>query len=181
MQFADEPLPGVRRVILKKFEDARGNFVKTFSAALYAQHGENFELCEEFYSMSKKNVIRGMHFQLPPHDHAKIVYCAVGAVDDVLLDLRNGEGYGRTAVIRLSAELPQLLIIPTGIAHGFKSLSDNSLMIYKTTTEHSPEHDSGIRWDSFCFDWNLDNPTISDRDRRHPSLGEFTSPFQFRP
>ncbi|NUZ08202.1 dTDP-4-dehydrorhamnose 3,5-epimerase family protein [Piscinibacter koreensis] len=183
MEFADELLPGARFVRLKRFDDARGSFVKTFSRSLFEAAiagmpgGEPFELSEEFYSTSARDVIRGMHFQVPPHDHVKLVYCASGAVLDVLVDLRRGPGYGKVASVRLDAAAPSLLVIPKGVAHGFRSLTDDSLMVYKTSTEHSPAHDQGIRWDSLDFAWDCPAPVISARDRAHPPLAEFESPF----
>jgi dTDP-4-dehydrorhamnose 3,5-epimerase/CDP-3, 6-dideoxy-D-glycero-D-glycero-4-hexulose-5-epimerase len=183
MQFEKELLPGAWSVRLKRFEDARGSFVKTyarsaFDAALATSGGEPaFDWREEFYSLSNRDVVRGMHFQLPPHDHVKLVYCAAGAVLDVLLDLRAGPGYGRAASIRLDAEDPRLLVIPRGVAHGFLSLSDGSLMVYKTSTEHVPSHDAGVRFESFGFDWGCATPVLSERDRLHPAFADFVSPF----
>ncbi len=177
MDFTSELLPGVRHVKLRQFGDLRGSFVKTYARSVFDANGEPFDLREEFYSFSHKDVIRGMHFQLPPHDHVKLVYCPVGTVLDVLVDLRAGPGQGRVASVVLSGDEPAILCIPTGIAHGFKSLSDNSLMVYKTSTEHAPSHDTGIRWDSIGFDWSVDAPIVSARDAAHVTLADFVSPF----
>jgi len=173
MQFSVELLPGAPLVKLRRIGDLRGSFVKTYARSIFESHGEAFDLREEFYSVSHKDVIRGMHFQLPPHDHVKLVYCPVGAVLDVLVDLRPGPGAGRVATTVLGADEPAILVIPKGVAHGFKALRDESLMVYKTSTEHAPSHDAGIRWDSFGFDWQCSSPVISDRDRTHPGLAEF--------
>jgi len=177
MQFSEEILPGAWLVTLKRFVDLRGTFVKTFAHTLFEQNETCFEMREEFYSVSNKDVIRGMHFQLPPHDHVKLVYCPVGAVEDVLLDLRSGPGYGKVARVHLSGDLPSLVFIPKGIAHGFRALVDGSLMVYKTSTEHAPMADAGIRWASFGHDWDLDQPILSNRDRQHPTLDDFLTPF----
>lgn len=177
MEFFDEPLPGALRVRLKRLPDARGCFVKTYSHSVFTAAGVDFDCREEYYSISKKDTVRGMHFQLPPHDHAKIGYCAAGAVEDVLVDLRSGPGYGKFCSFLLSADEPSLIIIPKGLAHGFKSLTDGSIMVYKASSEYAPQHDTGICWDSFGFNWDLDSPVISDRDRKHPSLSEFVTPF----
>lgn len=185
MQFDKELLPSTWLVNLKRFEDARGSFVKTYACSVFDAAlprtgglGESaFDFREEFYSLSNKNVVRGMHFQLPPHDHVKLVYCAVGAVQDVLLDLRKGPGFGRSVAVRLDADTPQLLFIPKGIAHGFVSLCDSSLMVYKTSTEHTPSHDAGVRFDSFGHDWGCELPILSVRDQNHPSFADFVSPF----
>lgn len=172
-----ELLPQTWLLDRPRFEDHRGVFVKTMSRSLFAEMELPLEFAEEFYSVSRKDVIRGMHFQVPPVDHVKLVYCAVGAVRDVLLDLRRGAGYGRVASVTLSAEAPQVLIVPKGVAHGFRSLTDGSLLVYKTSTEHSPSHDTGVRWDSFGFDWGAGQPILSDRDRAHQRFPEFETPF----
>ena len=177
MEFKRELLPGVAHVTLRRLGDARGSFVKTYSRNAFDANGEDLDFREEFYSFSHKDVIRGMHVQLPPHDHMKVVYCALGAVLDVLVDLRRGPGQGRVASVVLSGDQPSLLVIPRGVAHGFKSLRDESLMIYKTSTEHAPTHDVGIRWDSFGFDWDCSAPLLSGRDAEHPALSDFVSPF----
>lgn len=177
MEFTRELLPGVRLVSLRKFSDQRGSFVKTFAKSVFDGNGEVFDFREEFYSFSYKDVVRGMHFQLPPHDHVKLVYCAAGAVLDVLVDLRRGPGQGRVASVVLNGDDPAILVIPSGIAHGFKSLQHNSLMVYKTSTEHAPSHDAGLRWDSIGFDWSINSPIVSARDAMHPTLAQFESPF----
>ncbi|MDE2395199.1 MAG: dTDP-4-dehydrorhamnose 3,5-epimerase family protein [Burkholderiales bacterium] len=176
-------LPGAWLVRLDRFEDARGVFVKTYARSafesLLAARGAQgpFDMMEEFYSVSHKNVVRGMHFQVPPHDQAKIVYCVAGAVRDVLVDLRKGPGFGRHASVVLDAGDPQLLLIPKGVGHGFMSLADASVLVYKTSTEHAPSHDAGIRYDSFGFDWGGAAPILSERDRNHPRLADYVSPF----
>lgn len=177
VKFLEEPLPGTFRISLKHSADDRGVFVKTFARTAYEAQRIPFDFREEFYSVSRKNVIRGMHFQLPPHDHDKIVFCPVGAVEDVLLDLRAGSSYGAVRSFILRADEPEALFIPTGIAHGFKSLANGSLVVYKTSAEYAPEHDAGISWDSFGYDWKLDAPIMSARDRKHQSFGSFSSPF----
>jgi len=177
MEMVKELLPGCVLLQPKKFEDHRGYFVKTYHEGLCAALGVNLDIREEFYSISHKNVMRGMHFQLPPHAHDKLVYCTRGAVRDVLLDLRGGEGYGRVASAELTGANGQLIFIPKGIAHGFVALTDEALMLYKTSTVHAPESDSGIRWDSFGFDWGVNQPIISARDKQHSAFSDFASPF----
>ncbi len=177
MQFGEQILPGAHRVVLKKLSDLRGDFVKTYARSVYAAAGVAFESGEEYYSVSHKDVVRGMHFQTPPHDHAKIVYCVAGAVEDVLLDLRQGPGFGKFVSVTLSAQSPELILAPKGIAHGFRALTDGSIMVYKTSTEYAPHNDRGIRWDSFGFDWHCAAPVVSERDRGHPAFADFQSPF----
>lgn len=177
MELITELLPGCFLLQPKRFEDQRGCLVKTYHQGIYAALGVHLEIREEFYSISHKNVVRGMHFQLPPHGHDKLVYCTRGAVRDVLLDLRQGTDYGRVASAELTGENGQLIFIPKGIAHGFAALMDETLMLYKTSTVHAPEADCGIRWDSFGFDWRLAEPIISARDQQHSVFADFVSPF----
>jgi dTDP-4-dehydrorhamnose 3,5-epimerase len=160
--------------------DDRGQFVKTFHWASLAEHGLKFELREEFYTISCRHVLRGMHFQLPPHDHQKLVCCLHGSALDVLIDLRkDSPAFGQHLSLELHATSPRLVWVPRGVAHGFLSLEDNTHMLYKTDHAHAPSHDAGIRWDSFGFDWPtpVDELIISPRDRGHPPLVEFSSPF----
>ena len=177
MAYTDEILPMTWHVRLDKFEDARGSFIKTYTPHLFREYGGAFEMREEFYTVSKKDVIRGMHFQMPPDDHIKVVICTFGSAKDVLLDLRPGKGYGQSVDIHLSAEEPSLLFIPKGIAHGFRSLEDNTVIVYKTSTEYVPESDAGILWSSFGYDWGSGVPIISERDQAHPRFDDFKTPF----
>ena len=173
------PLPGVILFDLPDFKDGRGRFVKTYQTPWLETRGINMMIREEFYSLSAKGVLRGMHFQVPPADHQKIVTCTAGRVLDVLLDLRRGLHYGRHWSIELDGDRPQSMLIPKGIAHGFLSLTDASCMVYKVDAEHAPQHDRGIAWDSFGFDWPADVQVsqMSERDQRHPAMHDFQSPF----
>ena len=160
------------------FSDQRGAFIKTYHEEAWHEAGINFTMKEEYYSTSRQGVLRGMHFQSPPEDHAKMVFCPRGRVLDVLLDLRrNSPTYGQSASMELSAENRMILIIPTGIAHGFLSKEDQSIMVYKTSSMHSHTHDAGIRWDSFGFGWGQDISVISERDAAFPALADFSTPF----
>lgn len=159
-------------------EDERGTFVKTFNAERFAEFGLQTEWREEYYSSSRKGVIRGMHFQTPPYDHEKLVYCLSGKVLDVILDLRSASRtYGRYISIALDANKGHGMFIPKGMAHGFLALTENVLMAYKVATTYAPQNDAGIRWDSFGCDWGVNNPIISTRDNKHPFLEDFISPF----
>ena len=159
-------------------EDERGIFVKTFHAERFAELGLPIDWREEYYSSSRKSVLRGMHFQTPPHDHEKLVYCLQGRVLDVVVDLRRASPtFGKHVAIQLNAERGNGLMISKGMAHGFLALSDDVLMAYKVTTVYSPSNDKGIRWDSFGAQWGISQPIISARDAGHPALSEFVSPF----
>jgi dTDP-4-dehydrorhamnose 3,5-epimerase/CDP-3, 6-dideoxy-D-glycero-D-glycero-4-hexulose-5-epimerase len=175
-----EILPGCFLLQPARVEDHRGAFVKTFHEELFRELGLRFETREEFYSISRKNVLRGMHFQAPPHDHEKLVYCLRGRVLDVVLDLREGPGFGRAACVELSGENRMEAFIPRGVAHGFLALSDEAQLLYKTSSVHAPAFDMGVRWDGFGFDWGVRDPIVSPRDNAHPTLAAFNTPFTSR-
>ena len=166
-----ELLPIVRK-------DSRGSFVKTFHIDAFVELGLETDFKEEYHSESVKNVLRGMHFQTPPADHVKLVSCTAGAVKDVVVDLRkNSATFGKHCVFELTAEKNNMLYIPKGLAHGFLTLSERATMVYKVTSVYSPEHDKGVLWSSCGIDWQCDTPILSERDKKHPSLAEFDSPF----
>jgi len=172
MNFIKTKLDGVFEIINSKFEDHRGSFVKTFNKEIFYENGLNYDFKESFYSVSKQNVLRGMHFQLPPHDHAKLVYVVDGDVLDVVLDIRKGSPtYGSYFSTRLSSKNAKSLYIDKGFAHGFLTLSTSATVVYLTSTGHAPKYDAGVRWDSFGFDWNgIQNPVTSIRDSSFDAL-----------
>jgi dTDP-4-dehydrorhamnose 3,5-epimerase len=173
-------IPGCLELVLKPFKDERGTFVKTFRQDLFAEQGLTTLFAEEYYSISQHGVLRGLHFQSPPMDHIKVVYCISGAVLDAVLDLRKGSPtYGRYELFELNAEKANMLYIPAGLAHGFYVTSNHAVMLYKVTTVYSPQLDAGIRWDSAGIPWPDTHPIISARDRDLPLLADFASPFIF--
>lgn len=178
MNITELEITGCYLIESKKFNDNRGVFVKTFQQEMFLSSGINVHFAEEFYSVSHKNVIRGMHFQLPPADHEKFVFCAVGAVLDVFVDIRKGsKTYGQYMAIELNSENAISIYLPKGIAHGFLSLKDNSLMVYKASTVYAPAYDTGICWNSFGFNWPIQEPIVSERDSKFLGLDDFISPF----
>lgn len=180
MELIDEPLPGVKILRPFVFADERGEFVKPFHEGQLEEHGVKMTLREEFFSSSGEGVLRGMHFQLPPHHHSKLVYCITGRVLDVLLDLRKeSPSFGQSVSFELSACNRHSVYIPSGIAHGFYTLEPQSCLVYKTDAVHHPASDAGIAWDSFGFDWPASSaePIVSDRDQKHPDFRDFDSPF----
>lgn len=178
MTFEALPLAGAYCITLPAPTDNRGTFVKTFHEPSFAAHGIDFTLRESYYSFSHKNVIRGMHFQLPPHHHSKVVFCPAGAILDVMLDLRaESPTYGQYYATELSAENHKAFFIPEGFAHGFKALTDNAMTYYLVSTAYSAQHDTGILFDSFGMDWGMQEPIMSARDLSFKKLSEFSSPF----
>lgn len=173
-------LPGCYELAVKKLEDERGAFVKTFNASWFQSLGLSVDWREQYYSISNKGVVRGLHFQLPPHDHAKLVYCIAGYVKDYVVDLRVGSPtFGKFAEFELTAEKGNMIYIPKGMAHGFCTLDSPATLIYNVTSTHHPDSDVGIHWDSIGIEWPISTPAISDRDRGFQGFNEFKSPFRY--
>jgi len=180
MQFNNTPFNQLFVIEPFRHSDSRGEFVKTYHTERFQHAGIQFELREEFFSVSKKDVLRGMHFQTPPFVHQKFVYCTQGKILDVVLDLRKSEPtYGKCFSIELSALNRLMLWIPIGFAHGFLSLTDESCVIYKTDREHAPSNDIGICWNSFGFAWQVQPKLLklSPRDLQLPPFDSLQSPF----
>ncbi len=158
--------------------DDRGDFHKTVYAPFFEQHGLCWSFAEQFYSVSKKDVIRGLHFQKPPYDHVKLIHCSAGRAVDVLLDLRpQSSTYGQCTDVKIEAHDGRSIYIPKGIAHGFHALADNTTIHYSVSTSYEPSADQGILWNSIPYDWGVMNPILSNRDETFPKLKDFKSPF----
>jgi dTDP-4-dehydrorhamnose 3,5-epimerase len=128
-------------------------------------------------------VLRGLHFQTPPHEHAKLVTCILGRVWDVALDLRQASPtYGQHFSIELGQQEPCALYLPPGFAHGYLALEEPATMVYCVASEYAPNHDAGIRWDSAGIPWPIGSPPIvSPRDDALPAFKDFHSPFHYAP
>lgn len=157
---------GLYEIESKIFKDERGIFVKKFNYDLFGDYGINFDVKEYFYSKSKKNVIRGMHFQIPPFDHGKIISVTCGEILDVLVDIRKeSPTYLQYYSVVLSEKNSKSICVSSGFAHGFLTLSESATVEYLTTSIYNSQADSGIRWDSFGFEWPCERPIVSERDR----------------
>ena len=180
MRVEKTSIPGCYQLFPIVRNDNRGSFVKTFHKDDFLKHGLVTEFAEEYYSVSHRGVLRGMHFQTPPYEHFKLVYCLEGEVFDAIVDLRIGSpAYRQSASFELSSEVGNMLYLAPGIAHGFYARTENAIMQYKVTTMYAPENDAGIRWDTTGIDWPSTTPEISDRDRAFQALADFESPFRF--
>jgi dTDP-4-dehydrorhamnose 3,5-epimerase len=172
-------IPGCYEIQSEVHKDSRGLFVKTVHREEFAKHGLESDFPEQYYTFSNAGVVRGLHFQRPPHDHAKLVFCASGSVLDAVLDVRAGSPtYGKSCLVELSSEKRNMLYIPRGLAHGFCAIED-SVMVYNVTSLYAPQYDDGLRWDSAGIAWPVHDPIVSERDRSFPRLDAFQSPFRF--
>jgi dTDP-4-dehydrorhamnose 3,5-epimerase len=171
-------LEGLLKLQCKVFNDARGSFVKNFRETHLKSLGLETHFPEEFVTTSVAGVLRGLHFQTPPHDHIKIVSCFAGEVLDVVLDLRKSSPtYGRHEAFSLREDAGLSLYIPKGFAHGFLSMKDGSVVHYQVSTEYAPTHDSGVLWNSAGIAWPVKDPVVSTRDQGLSRLADFKSPF----
>ncbi|MCO4782087.1 MAG: dTDP-4-dehydrorhamnose 3,5-epimerase family protein [Candidatus Cloacimonetes bacterium] len=153
--------------------DLRGSFIKPFN---YDQMPVDFK--EYFVSNSNKGVIRGLHFQKPPFDHSKLVSVLSGSIIDVIVDLRkNSKTFQQVQSFSLNSSNGHSLFIPTGFAHGFLSLEDNTIVSYLVSSTYSKESDDGILYSSIDFDWNIKSPILSNRDLGFQTLQNYDSPF----
>lgn len=178
MQIKCTQFPGCYELIPQIQRDQRGCFVKTFNYDFYREHNLSMTSGEEYYSTSRQGVLRGLHFQLPPVEHLKTVYCVLGEVMDVVVDLRVGSpAYGQYAIFNLTHSKANMLYIPAGLAHGFYVLSTVAILMYKVTTVFAPEKDAGIRWNSLGIPWPDHDPIVSVRDQGLVEFRNFRSPF----
>ncbi|MDR1199759.1 MAG: dTDP-4-dehydrorhamnose 3,5-epimerase family protein [Prevotellaceae bacterium] len=174
MNFIKTGINGLYLVEINPFNDMRGQLFKPFTSSFYLNNignDININIKEVWFTKSKLNVIRAMHLQTGEYACEKIVAIISGKIHDVILDIRReSTTYGETFDIELSESSPKALYIPTGCAHGYRVLSDNAIVMYMATQEHSAKDDTGIKYDSFGFDWGIENPIISERDAKLPAF-----------
>ncbi len=171
-------IPGCFELEPPIFGDSRGKLVKTFHRDIFFNLGLETNFSEEYYSVSSKNVLRGLHFQIPPHDHIKCVTCLSGKIFDVVVDLRkDSPTYKQYFSLELDADKGNMLYIPKGLAHGFYVLSNTAIFLNRTTTVYNAESEAGIKWDSCGIEWSVKNPILSNKDKQLITLDHFESPF----
>jgi dTDP-4-dehydrorhamnose 3,5-epimerase len=178
-------IPEVKLIRLKRHGDARGFLVETYSRRDLLAAGIAAEFVQDNQSFSAaKGVVRGLHFQAPPHAQAKLLRVMRGAILDVAVDIRAGSPtFGRHVTAILSAEETSEIFIPEGFAHGFCTLQPGTEVLYKVSDYYAPSHEYGLRWDDpdLGIDWPVDpaSAILSDRDRRHPVLAELPAFFEY--
>jgi len=174
-----------RIIVPKRHRDERGWFSETFQERRLREMGINCRFVQDNQSSSKRTgTLRGLHFQLPPSAQAKLVSVLRGRILDVAVDVRRGSPtFGRHASVELSAESGRQLYVPVGFAHGFVTLEDDVIVMYKVSDFYDPAHDSGICWDDpdvgFPWPFAAMDLVLSDKDRKLPRLSEFSSPFAY--
>lgn len=170
------PFEGLLIIRPDVFGDDRGWFFESFSEARFRiETGMNLTFVQDNESMSKKGVIRGLHFQVSPKAQAKLIRVSRGSVLDVVVDLRRTQPtYGRHFSVVLSAHEHNQLFVPEGFAHGFAVLEDDTLFTYKCSNYYSREHERALRWNdpALRIDWGVDDPILSSRDCEAPLLAD---------
>jgi len=167
-------------LLLEPSHDRRGSFVKVFHADTFAGLGLDLDVREVFLSRSGPGVVRGLHFQHPPSDVAKLVCCIEGAVLDAVVDLRSASPtYREHALLELSSDRANALYVPKGCAHGFIVTDGDAVVAYAQSGVHDAARDGGIHWASAGVHWpgDLGEIVLSDRDAALPALDELASPF----
>jgi dTDP-4-dehydrorhamnose 3,5-epimerase len=185
MTFTRTAIPDVVIIEPKVHGDSRGYFVETFvSNKLEEFLGYQINFCQDNESKSSKGVLRGLHYQLPPHAQTKLVRVIHGRVLDVAVDIRkNSPTFGKYVAVELSGENKKQLLIPRGFAHGFVVLEDDTVFAYKVDNYYSPECDRGIAFDdkNLNIDWILNHNelNLSAKDTKQPKLNETNDLFEF--
>ncbi|WP_374328246.1 dTDP-4-dehydrorhamnose 3,5-epimerase [Azonexus sp.] len=177
MQLVSTLLPGVLLLEPRVFGDERGFFFESFNQRAFDEVvGEHVDFVQDNHSKSRRGVLRGLHYQLPPQAQGKLVRVIEGEVFDVAVDLRRASAtYGHWAGVLLSAANKRQVWIPPGFAHGFVTLSETAEFLYKTTDYYSPEHERCIRWNDpeLAIDWGYSRePQLSTRDAAAPGFAE---------
>ncbi|MGB4942618.1 MAG: dTDP-4-dehydrorhamnose 3,5-epimerase [Candidatus Moraniibacteriota bacterium] len=164
------------------FRDDRGYFLESYNSDRYREAGIPGVFVQDNVSVSKKGVIRGLHYQTPPFAQGKLVSVLRGRVLDVALDIRTGSPtVGRYVAVELSAENHRQFWIPAGFAHGFVALEDETIFSYKCTNVYSKAHDRGVRWNdpTIGIVWGVADPIVSEKDKQQPLLTEIAQEFTF--
>ena len=172
-RFEPQSIPDVILVHPTRHVDPRGYFEETYRRSAFEEAGITADFAQDNFARSSRNVLRGLHYQLPPAAQGKLVGVASGRIFDVAVDLRAASPtYSRWVGCTLDAERRTLLWIPEGFAHGYVVLSETADVVYKVTAEYVAHLDRGVRWDdpAIGIDWPVRDPIVSEKDRAQPTL-----------
>ena len=178
MRITETELAGAFLIEPDVYTDERGFFLESYNLESFDGLGITARFVQDNYSFSrKKGVIRGLHFQYPPHSQAKLVWVVTGAVFDVIVDLRESSATrGRWISVELGSSPLKILYVPRGFAHGFCTLADDTRVLYKADNAYAPEADGGIRWDDpdLGVSWPVTRPILSAKDGKLPFLKQIS-------
>tara|TARA_R110002072_G_scaffold242550_3_gene401327 strand:- start:14449 stop:15009 length:561 start_codon:yes stop_codon:yes gene_type:complete len=182
MQLHDTGIPGVLLIEPRRVHDENGDITELLDLGPESNQENIFpEFVQDNTSLSiRRNTLRGLHYQRPPHAQGKLVRCAQGALLDVAVDIRVGSPFfGKWQAVELSASNRRRLYIPPGFLHGFLTLVDDTVIEYKCSDFYAAECDGAVRWDSLGIDWGTTDPLLSDKDAAAVAFADFESPFEF--
>lgn len=180
MHVQETAIEGLKIITPRVVEDERGYFFESYRQDQFNKYVEEVHFCQDNQSLSKKNVLRGLHFQHPPYEQGKLVRVVAGSALDVAVDIRKQSAtLGQHVAVVLSAENKKTFWIPPGFAHGFLSLSDGTLLSYKCTQFYHAESEDALLWNDpdLNIDWRVDVPLVSEKDARARAFKNFESTF----
>lgn len=186
MEVRKTNIEGVLIIEPKLFGDNRGYFFESFNAKEFAEKtGVDVTFIQDNESKSKYGVLRGMHFQNPPFTQSKLVRVVKGKVLDVVVDIRKGSPtYGKFEMCELTEENHRQFFVPKGMAHGFCVLSEEAIFQYKCDNFYHPEAEGAIAWNDpdIAIKWpiRIEDVILSEKDKNHPCLKDFESPFIYK-
>ena len=181
-RFRGLDLPEVVLIEPKVFPDERGFFFETYKHSEFASNGIEERFVQENHSHSSRRTLRGLHYQKNPKAQSKIVRVVVGAIFDVVVDIRKGSPrYGHWVGVNLSAENPKMLYIPAGFAHGAWVMSEQAALLYMVSSEYAPECEAGVIWNdpALGIQWPEYKPILSSRDQMWPVLANADNNFLY--
>ena len=174
------PIEGLKLIKPAVFSDQRGYFTESYNESDFSSLGITKKFVQDNRYMSAKGALRGMHFQKPPYAQSKLVLVINGSVLDVVVDIRkNSETYGKHYSVIISAENFLQLYIPEGFAHGFLTLEDNTIFVYKCSNYYNKQSEDGLLWNdpAIAIPWGVSDPILSEKDNKLTRFDKFISPF----
>lgn len=180
MEIKEVEIPGLLVIHPQVFYDSRGYFFESYNKIKLQAQGFDVNFVQDNQSMSSRGTLRGLHFQRPPFEQGKLVSVLKGAALDVVVDIRKKSAfYGKYFSINLTEQNKTMLWVPPGFAHGFLTLEDNTVFIYKCSQVYNKDSEGCLFWNdpTLNINWNIENPVISEKDNKAPLFGDLISPF----
>lgn len=182
MKIQETGIDGLLIVEPRRHADDRGFFSESWNKSSLEEAGIDYDFIQDNHSLTHdEDAIRGLHYQAPPYEQAKLVRCGRGTLFDVVVDVRRGSpNYGEWFGIELSAENGRQLMVPAGFLHGFATREPMTEIIYKVTNHYNGAADGAVLWNSCGINWGVETPSaISDKDANAVSFADFDSPFEW--
>lgn len=185
MLIEDTEISGVSVIVPRLFKDERGGFAESWNRRAWAEHGIDIDFVQDNHvENGHAGTLRGLHFQAPPAAQVKLVRVVRGSVLDVAVDLRRGSPtYGRHVAVELSADNRKQLLVPRDFAHGYCTLVDDTVVLYKADAYYAPDLERGLKWDdpalAIAWPFGAEETLLKQSDTAWPALADLESPFTF--